>query len=98
MRFKTRYRFWNVFLVVLAVFIFMGCIIFITYALFPSDEAKNEMMKHADPAWIYAVRYGIGFLFIVSFFYFATNYYYNLLADKKKFISFLKVSLAILFI
>jgi len=98
MRFKTRYRFWNVALWVFATFLFIGCMVFITYALFPNEEAKNEIVKHAEPAWVYTARYGSGFLFIVVFVYFATNYYYNLLADKKKAISFLKVSLAILLV
>ena len=97
MRFKTRYRFWSVFLVMLAVFLCIGCLVFIAYALFPNEEAKNEIMKHTEPATVYMIRYGIGFLFLVVFVYFATNYYYNLFADKKKSISFLKVSLIILF-
>ena len=98
MRFKTRYRIWNVALWVFTVFLFIGCMIFITYALFPNEEAKSQLTKHMEPTWVYVTRYGTGFLFIVVFVYFATNYYYNLLADKKKIISYLKVSLAILFI
>ena len=88
MRFKTRYRFWNVVLWVFTVFLFIGCMIFITYALFPNEEAKNEVMKHVEPTWIYMIRYGTGFFFIVVFVYFACNYYYNLLANKKKSITF----------
>ena len=97
MRFKTRYRFWHVLLWVFTVFLFICCMIVITYALFP-NEAKSEMMKHVEPTWVYVTRYGIGFFFIVVFVYFATNYYYNLLAEKKKAISFIKVSLAILLV
>ena len=94
MRFKTRFRLWNVFWVVLAVFILFGCLILISYALFPNEAAMREV--NSVPAHIYALRYGTGFLFMVLFFYFSTNYYYNLLAEKKKFISFLKVSVIIL--
>jgi sensor histidine kinase YesM len=98
MRFKTRFPFWTTVLVVLAVFLFLGCIIFITYALFPNEEAKREMTSmHGVAASTYMLRYGLGFLFIVLFFYFTTNYYYQLFAQKKKFISFLKTSVIILF-
>jgi len=96
MRFKTRFSFWNVFFVVLAFFILIGCLIFISYSLYPNEAAKREISSH--PGHTYAIRYGSFFLFMVLFFYFTTNYYYNLFAEKKKFISFLKVSLIILLI
>lgn len=97
MRFKTRYRFWNVVWVVLALVIFFACIAFITYALFPNQEAMNEIKKaHSVPTHVYMLKYGMGILFIIFFFYFATNYYYNLLAEKKKIISYIKVSVIIL--
>ena len=96
MRFRTRYRFWNVFFVVLAFFILIGCLVFISYALYPNEAAKREISSH--PVHTYAVRYGLFFLFMVLFFYFTTNYYYNLFAEKEKFISFLKVSLVILLV
>jgi len=99
MRFKTRYRFWTIFFVVLGIFIFMGCLVYLSYLLFPNEEAKKEMTNmHGIATSIYAIRYGIGFLFIVVFIYFAANYYYKLLAERKKFISFLKVSLIILLV
>ena len=44
----------------------------------------------------YALRYCIAFLFLVTSIYFAANYYYKFLTEKKKFISFLKISLIIL--
>jgi len=94
MRFKTRYRFWHVVLVVIGVCILIGCLIMISYALYPNEAAMREVSS--VPAHIYAIKYSFGFLFMVFFFYFATNYYYNLLAEKKKFISFLKVSVIIL--
>jgi two-component system, LytTR family, sensor kinase len=96
MRFKTRYRFWHVLLVVLGVFILLGCLIMISYALFPNEEAMRKV--NSVPGHIYALKYSFGFFFMVMFSYFATNYYYNLLAEKKKFISFLKVSIIILLV
>lgn len=95
-RFKTRFKFWNIFFIVLAFFILMGCLVFVSYALYPNEAARKELSS--KPGHTYAVRYGLFFIYMVLFFYFTTNYYYNFLAEKKKFISFLKVSLAILVI
>lgn len=94
MRFKTRYRFWTVIWIVLGVYLLIGCLIFISYSLYPNEAARKEITS--VPAHLQALQYGLGFLFTILFFYFTTNYYYNLLAKKKKFISFLKVSLIIL--
>ena len=96
MRFKTRYRFWNVVWIVLGLHILFGCLIMISYALFPNEAAKKELSS--VPAHSYALKLGLNFLFTVLFFYFTTNYYYHLIAEKKKFISFLKMSLIILLI
>jgi sensor histidine kinase YesM len=97
MRFKTRYRFWTIFFVLLGIFIFLGCIAFLSYLLFPNEQAKREMTSmHTAATSKYAIKYGIGFLFMVVFIYFSTNYYYKLLVERKRFISFLKVSLIIL--
>src|SRR4249920_778234 len=96
MRFKTRYRFWHVVLVVLSFFILMGCLVMIGLALYPNEKAMREI--NSVPGHIYALKYGFGFFFMVMFSYFTTNYYYNLLAEKKKFISFLKVSIIILLV
>jgi len=96
MRFKTKYRFWTVFLVLLVVFILLGCVIIISNALYPNEAAMRELSS--VPAHTYVIRYTEGFLFMVVFFYFTTNYYYNLLAEKKKFIPFLKVSVIILLV
>ena len=94
MRFKTRYRFWNVVWIVLGLHILFGSLIMISYALYPNEAAKRELS--AVPAHSHAIKFGMNFLFTVVFFYFTTNYYYKLIAEKKKFISFLKVSLIIL--
>jgi sensor histidine kinase YesM len=96
MRFKTRYSFWNVFFIVLAFFILIGCLVFISYSLYPNEAAKREISAIAGHT--YAIRYGLFFLYMVLFFYFTTNYYYNLFAEKKKFFSFLNVSLIILLV
>jgi two-component system, LytTR family, sensor kinase len=94
MRFRVRYSLWNVFLVALGVVIFVACFAFLSYALFPNKQAIHEINK--VPGRIYLLKYGTGFIFMVLFFYFTTNYFYWLIADRKKFISYLKVVFIIL--
>jgi len=89
MKFRVRYRFWNVFLIVLAVVICIACFAFLSYALFPNEQAMHELNK--VPGRTYLLKYGMGFIYIVIFLYFTTNYFYWLIVDRKKFISYLKV-------
>ena len=89
MRFRVRYSFWNVFLVVLSVVILIACFAFLSYALFPNEQAMHELNRASGKT--YLLKYGTGFIFMVIFFYFTINYFYWLIADKKKFISYLKV-------
>ena len=93
MRFKIRYRFWNVFLVVLAVLILFVCLAIISHILFPNREATKEISS--VPTRTYIIRFGSNFMFTVFFFYFTTNYFYYLIAEKRKFISYLKVIITI---
>ena len=94
MRFRVRYSFWNVFLVVLGVVILIACFAFLSYALFPNEQAVHEINKVSVRS--YLLKYGSGFIFMVLFFYFTINYFYWLIADKEKFISYLKVVFIIL--
>ena len=94
MRFKVRYSFWNVFLVVLSVVILIACFAFLSYALFPNEQARHEINRISGKT--YLLKYGTGFIFMVLFFYFTINYFYWLITDRKKFISYLKVVFIIL--
>src|SRR5215212_7017189 len=90
MRFKQRYRFWNVFWVVLGLYILLVIIGIIGLAIMrSSEESKLTALFTRN----YLIKMCIGFVFNVLFFYFTTNYFFNLIAEKKKFLSFLKVSL-----
>ena len=89
MRFRVRYSFWNIFLVVLSMVILAACFAFISYALFPNEQAVHEINRMSSKTYLF--KYGSGFIFIVLFFYFTTNYFYWLLVDRKKFMSYLKV-------
>ena len=66
MRFRVRYSFWNVFLVVLGVVIVIACFAFLSYALFPNEQAMHEINK--VPGKTYLLKYGTGFIFMVIFF------------------------------
>src|SRR6186997_117634 len=68
MRFKIRYRFWNVFFVVLAVLILFVCLAVISHVLFPNKEATKEISS--VPTRTYIIRFGSNFMFTVFFFYF----------------------------
>jgi LytS/YehU family sensor histidine kinase len=57
----------------------------------------DEISK-PDPLPGNSLEAPLGFIYFVSFFYFTLNYYYNLLAENKKFISFLKVTALIILI
>jgi len=89
MRFRVRYSFWNVFLVVLGLLILAACFAFLSYALFPNEKAVDEINRMSGKTHFF--KYGAGFIFTVLFFYFTTNYFYWLLVDRKKFMSYLQV-------
>lgn len=97
MRFKTKYRYWTIFFIVLGVFILFGFIAYISYLFYPNEQAKREMTNmHGIATGNAIIRYGLAYFFIVTFSYFASNYYYKLLTEKKNWVSFLKISLIIL--
>src|SRR5688572_21699304 len=89
MRFKVRHSFWNVFLVLLGVVILIACFAFLSYALFPNEQARHEINSVSGKS--YLLKYGKDFIFMVIFFYFTINYFYWLIAERKKIISYLKV-------
>jgi two-component system LytT family sensor kinase len=89
MKFKARYRFLYIFWVVLGLYILVGLISMIALALVPTEAVKiSSIFTKA-----HIIRTCLGFLFTVLFFYFTTNYYFQLLATRQKFIAFLKVSM-----
>ncbi len=97
MRFKTRYRFWHVVL----TFIGLGALaaVFYYFVYYPGTAKSIVPVVPKTPS-----RPGSGFrafltfIYFITFFYFTLNYYYNLIAANKKFISFLKLTGAIILI
>lgn len=91
MKYKVRYRFWNVFFVVLAVYIVIALIGIAVIMFFPNKDVTTEMVQfHTKTPSEHIIKYGSSVLFSVIFFYFTTNWFYHLMVNKKKFISYLK--------
>jgi len=91
MKFKTRYSFWKVFWVMLGIYIFFGIIGIIALSLVPA-QGKEAIKMEAIMTWSHILKTVLGFLFSTLFFYFTANYYFNLIARKKKFMAYLKIS------
>jgi LytS/YehU family sensor histidine kinase len=75
---------------VLGLYVLGGLISIIALSLYPSDK---EVKLGSILTWQHCLRIGIGFIYTVFFFFFSANYYFNLIAQKKNFIAFLKVSI-----
>ena len=94
MRFKTRYRFWQVLLGFVSLGVLGAIIYFIVYKQSPTEHVQAPPSPDANPES--GLRSLHDFFYYVVLFYFTLNYYYNLVAANKGFISFLKVSVAII--
>jgi two-component system LytT family sensor kinase len=94
MKFKVRVKFWHLLLGIIC----MGFIAFVLTSIFKGMEAatgakpvvKPVTKIKSDHNYLRPLAY---FLYILFFFYFAINYYYWLIADRKKVWGFLKISL-----
>jgi hypothetical protein len=96
MRFKTRYRFWHVLLGFVTLGIFAAIIYFFVYKGSINDKDIHDATPDPNANPESGLRMLHDFIYFISLFYFALNYYYNLVAANKGFISFLKLSVAII--
>jgi hypothetical protein len=94
-RFKTRYKYWHI----LVGFIAIGAMAaFFYYASQHGKEVPGEVKKVKDPdrrpesGW----RMLHDFFYYVTLFYFALNYYYNLVAGNRKFLFFIRTTAGIM--
>lgn len=94
MKFKTRYRFWQVLLGIVCLGFLAAIFYYISGAYKQPHETKPN--PNANPES--GLRGLHDFLYYVTLLYFSINYYYNLIAANKKFISFLKLSAAIILV
>ena len=84
-----RYGFWKVFWVLLGLYVFLGLLGIIALTLIPEEADKlSEFLT-----WKKALKTCASFLFSCIFYYYTINQYYLFIAEKRKFISFLRVSL-----
>jgi len=94
MKFKPRFKFWKIVLATL-------CIAIIGYAIYSLtgyDANHEKVVKPKDPDANpeSSLRGFHDFLYYMVLFYFALNYYYNLIAGSRKFLNFLKITAGIL--
>lgn len=90
MKFKTRYKFWHVLVAMISLGI-LAAIIYYSTGLSESDKETIKEVSNADPLQGSNLEAPLSFVYFVSFFYFTLNLFYNLLAENKKFLSFLKI-------
>jgi two-component system, LytTR family, sensor kinase len=95
MRFKTRYKYWQVLVGFLALGLLAAIFYFITYE---HESTKETVKKAPDPnanpeSGLRALH---DFFYYVTLFYFCLNYYYNLITNNKKILSFLQVTAGII--
>jgi two-component system LytT family sensor kinase len=94
LKFKTRYRLWQVLLGFLFLGILAAIMYFFVYKGSPSERTHSKPGPNANPE--NNLRMLHDFLYCLALVYFSLNYYYNLVAANKGFISFLKLSAAII--
>ena len=95
MKFKTRYRFWYVLLGFVSLAIIAAIFYFFVYrGSVHVENIHGTPSPDANPKSSF--RFLHDFIYYVVLFYFTLNYYYNLVAANKNFISFLKLSVAII--
>ena len=90
MKLKRRYHFWRVFWIVLAVYIFFALIGIIAASIAPTSKKEYNLDHILTLRFLIAQC--IGILFSVLFYYYSTNIFYRLFAEKKGAIEFIKYS------
>jgi sensor histidine kinase YesM len=97
MKFKIRYRFWHVVLVFVVLCIIAGIFYIIAKHSVDTETAKEPIKEPDDPRRNY-IRPPFVLVYMIAFFYFTLNYYYQLIDANKKWFSFLKATLLIILI
>jgi two-component system, LytTR family, sensor kinase len=96
MRFKTRFKFWQVLVGIISI-----GIIFMIFEAISNTYSNHATVKDASqkplPNKSYLNPLHM-FVYIVVFFYLTLNYYYNLISSNKKFWAFLKLTAIIVLV
>lgn len=95
MKTAKRFHFWKVFWVLLALYVFLIFIAFLAASMTPTNATKEiDWHKHLTlPDITYQVA---TFFFLVSFYYFTLNGYYQRYLDRKPFFSFFEYTLVMI--
>jgi sensor histidine kinase YesM len=81
-----RYRFWRVFWIVTAIYLFFMLLgIFVTF-ISPSNKMSWEKML----SWNALIQQGISLIFSALFYYFSANIFYKLFFERKNTIAFIR--------
>jgi two-component system, LytTR family, sensor kinase len=92
MKIKKRYRFWQVLVGIIAA----GVLFYTLYTLTNSSSGEETKPNTRAKQRENGLRSFAMFVYVVTFFYFALNYYYFAIASRKRFLNFLKVTGAII--
>lgn len=97
MNFKPRYRFWQVLVGIIAAGILFAIIYYASGGKF-EDETPDTTSDPESSSGSSVISGLFSFAYFVLFLYFALNYYYYLISGYKSFFSFLKTTVAIIFV
>lgn len=95
MRFKTRYRIWQILLGFFCLALLAAFFYFVSGG---KMDQQHDTTPDPDANPKSGLRFLHDFVYFLLLVYFALNYYYNLIAANKPFISFLKLSAAIILV
>lgn len=87
MKTKQRYSLWQVFWVMLGLYIFFGLIGILATSLVPNESEKWRSLL----AWPVILKTCISLVFATFFFYFAVNTFFRLMVQKKPFMAYIKI-------
>lgn len=94
MKATKRYSLKKVFWIVLGFYLFFGLIAMLAISLVPNEATKVSSLFQ----WKTILKTIISLTFSTLFYYFTVNHYYNLIVQKKKYISYLSYSSVVILI
>ncbi|HEV7779892.1 MAG TPA: histidine kinase [Chitinophagaceae bacterium] len=92
MKFKPRYRFWQILLGIVCLGV-IAAIFYYASGAYKNHPAEKTPNPNANPES--GLRSLHDFLYYITLLYFSINYYYNFIAANKRLVSFFKLSAAI---
>jgi len=93
---KRRFRFWRLFWIVLGLYILLGFIGVIAVQMTPEGQ-KNFKWENML-RWKHIISQVTSFLFVVAYYYFTLNAFYQLMVQRKAAVHYIKVCVIIVFV